>query len=71
MLVLSRRHNETIMIGDNIEITVLDVRGGKVRLGIDAPTDVPVYRKELYDAIKREKTISAQTQSPHDQSELR
>ncbi|MDH3583492.1 MAG: carbon storage regulator CsrA [Phycisphaerae bacterium] len=54
MLVLSRQRDETIMIGDDIEITVVDIRGDKVRLGINAPTTVPVHRKEVYDAIKRE-----------------
>jgi carbon storage regulator len=55
MLVLSRQRDETIMIGDDIEITVVDIRGEKVRLGINAPAHVPVHRKEVYDAIKREK----------------
>ena len=54
MLVLSRQRDETIMIGDDIEITVVDIRGDKVRLGIAAPTSVKVYRKEVYEAIKRE-----------------
>lgn len=54
MLVLSRQRDETIMIGDNIEITVVDIRGEKVRLGINAPPHVPVHRKEVYLAIKRE-----------------
>ncbi|MBI1373028.1 MAG: carbon storage regulator CsrA [Phycisphaera sp.] len=54
MLVLSRQRDETIMIGDDIEITVVDIRGDKVRLGINAPNTVPVHRKEVYDAIKRE-----------------
>jgi len=54
MLVLSRQRDETIMIGDDVEITVVDIRGDKVRLGITAPTHVPVHRKEVYDAIKRE-----------------
>lgn len=54
MLVLSRQRDETIMIGDDIEITVVDIRGDKVRLGITAPTHVPVHRKEVYEAIKRE-----------------
>ena len=53
MLVLSRKINETIVINDNIIITVVDIRGDKVRLGIDAPKDVPVHRQEIYDAIKR------------------
>ena len=53
MLVLSRQRDQTIMIGDDIEITVVDIRGDKVRLGINAPPEVPVHRKEVYDAIKR------------------
>ena len=55
MLVLSRQRDETIMIGDDVEITVVDIRGEKVRLGINAPPHVPVHRKEVYEAIKREK----------------
>ena len=54
MLVLSRQRDETIMIGDDIELTVVDIRGDKVRLGIKAPVCVAVHRKEVYDAIKRE-----------------
>lgn len=59
MLVLSRQKDETIMIGDDIEITVVDIRGDKVRLGINAPTVVPVHRKEVYDAIRRENVAAA------------
>jgi len=54
MLVLSRQRDETIMIGDEVEITIVDIRGDKVRLGIDAPRDVTVHREEVYEAIKRE-----------------
>ena len=54
MLVLSRHRDERLLIGDNIVVTVVDIRGDKVRLGIDAPADVPVHRSEVYDAIKRE-----------------
>jgi carbon storage regulator len=54
MLVLSRQRDESIMIGDNIVITIVDIRGDKVRLGIDAPTEIPVHRQEVYEAIKRE-----------------
>jgi carbon storage regulator len=54
MLVLSRQRDQTIMIGDDIEITVVDIRGDKVRLGINAPPEIPVHRKEVYEAIKRE-----------------
>ena len=55
MFVLSRQRDESIMIGDNIEITVVDVRGEKVRWGITAPKEIPVHRREIYDAIQREK----------------
>ncbi len=54
MLVLSRHKDQTIMIGDNIEITVVDIRGDKVRVGITAPSNIPVHRKEVYEAIKKE-----------------
>lgn len=59
MLVLSRHRDETIMIGDDVEITVVDIRGDKVRLGINAPSRIPVHRKEVYDAIKRENAAAA------------
>ncbi len=55
MLVLSRQKDESIMIGDNVEITIVDVRGDKVRLGITAPKDVAVHRREVFDAIQAEK----------------
>ena len=54
MLVLSRQRDETIMIGDDIEVTVVDIRGDKVRLGINSPQDMPVHRQEVWDAIQRE-----------------
>lgn len=53
MLVLSRQRNETIVIGDNIRITIVDIRGDKCRLGIEAPPEVPVHRLEVYEAIQR------------------
>ncbi len=59
MLVLSRHRDESIMIGDDIVITVVDIRGDKVRLGIDAPQEIPVHRQEVYDAIKRENEKSS------------
>ena len=67
MLVLSRQRDETIVIGDNIEITVVDIRGEKVRLGINAPAHVPVHRKEVYEAIKREniEAAKAKGEQPH------
>ena len=55
MLVLSRQRDESIMIGDDVEITIVDVRGDKVRLGINAPRSVSVHRKEIYLAIQKEK----------------
>ena len=58
MLVLSRQRDETIIIGDEVEITIVDIRGDKVRLGINAPRQVQVHRKEVYSAIKRENTDS-------------
>lgn len=54
MLVLSRQRDEKIMIGDDIVISIVDIRGDKVRLGIEAPKSVGVHRQEVYDAIKRE-----------------
>lgn len=62
MLVLSRQRDETIMIGDDIEITVVDIRGDKVRLGINAPKLVQVHRKEVYEAIKRENAEASRVQ---------
>ena len=60
MLVLSRERDQTILIGDDIEVTVVDIRGDKVRLGITAPKEVSVHRKEVYDAIRRENRAAAQ-----------
>lgn len=54
MLVLSRQKDQSIMIGDDVEIIIVDVRGDKVRLGISAPKSIPVHRKEIFEAIKRE-----------------
>ena len=64
MLVLSRQRDETIMIGDDVEITIVDIRGDKVRLGISAPAHVAVHRKEVYDAIRREKQNQAKDGKP-------
>jgi carbon storage regulator len=64
MLVLSRQRDETIMIGDEIEITVVDIRGDKVRLGITAPTRIAVHRKEVYDAIRQENQRAAALAGP-------
>lgn len=59
MLVLSRKLIESIMIGDSIEIKVLDIRGNTVRFGINAPEGVPVHRQEVYEAIKAEQENQA------------
>ena len=53
MLVLSRKKDESIVINDNIVVTVIAIRGDKVRLGFDAPKDIPIHRQEVYDAIRR------------------
>ena len=58
MLVLSRMRDESIIIGDNIVITIVDIRGDKVRLGISAPSEVPVHRQEIHEAICKEKGIA-------------
>lgn len=54
MLVLSRQRDESIIIGDDIKITIVDIRGDKVRLGIEAPKEISVHRQEVYEAIRRE-----------------
>lgn len=63
MLVLSRHRDESIMIGDDVVVTIVDIRGDKVRLGIEAPQSIPVHRQEVYEAIQRENRQSAQTGS--------
>ena len=64
MLVLSRQRDESIMIGDNIVVTIVDIRGDKVRLGINAPTEIPVHRQEVYEAIQRENLPAPAGSSP-------
>lgn len=56
MLVLTRRVNETLMIGDEVTLTVLGVKGNQVRIGVNAPKEVAVHREEIYDRIKAERT---------------
>jgi carbon storage regulator len=58
MLILTRRVGETLMIGDEVTVTVLGVKGNQVRIGVNAPRDVSVHREEIYDRIKRENESS-------------
>ena len=61
MLILSRRVDERIMIGDQVEISVVDIKGDQVKLGISAPTSIKVYRREVYEAIQRENLAAARS----------
>jgi carbon storage regulator len=61
MLVLSRKKNESIVINNDITIVVVEIRGDKVRLGVEAPKEVPVHRREVYDAIKRNAAVQSNT----------
>jgi carbon storage regulator len=63
MLVLTRKSNQSIMIGDDVEITVLSIMGEKVRIGIQAPRSIPVFRKEVYIEIQNERVVTAQQTS--------
>jgi len=60
MLVLSRQRDESIIINDNVVVTIVDIRGDKVRLGIEAPQEIPVHRREVYEAIQRENLRATQ-----------
>lgn len=70
MLVLSRQRDESIIIGDNIVVTIVDIRGDKVRLGIQAPTEIPVHRREVFEAIQRENMQASRVQ-PNELGELK
>ena len=63
MLILSRKINEKIMIGDDISVSIIDIRGDQVRIGVDAPKSVKVFRQEVFDAIKAENKAAAQSAS--------
>lgn len=66
MLILTRRVGETLMIGDEVTVTVLGVKGNQVRIGVNAPKDVSVHREEIYDRIQREKNGDAPMDSAED-----
>ena len=61
MLILTRRINESLNIGDDVQVTVLGIKGNQVRIGIEAPRDVPVHREEIYHRIKREERMGKPT----------
>ncbi len=75
MLILTRKRNERIMIGDSIEVVIVDIRGEQVQLGINAPREVPVHRREVYEAIVKEnghvmpKTPRSERMKSHNHSE--
>lgn len=64
MLALARKVNESIILNDNIEVTVLEVKGDQVKIGINAPKDVPIYRKELFVQIQEANAAAANTVNP-------
>jgi len=64
MLILARRTNESIVIGDDIEVSVVDIKGDQVKLGIKAPRQVKVYRREVFEAIQEENRKAAETATP-------
>lgn len=66
MLVLSRKKNESIVINDDITIVVVEIRGDKVRLGVEAPKEVPVHRREVFDAIRRNEAAGNKAASASD-----
>ena len=68
MIVLSRKKNESIIIGDDITVTIVEIRGDKVRLGIEHPRDIPVHRQEVWEAIRRATTSDPLIDAPPPQT---
>jgi carbon storage regulator len=71
MLVLSRKKNESIVINDDITIVVVEIRGDKVRLGVEAPKEVPVHRREVFDAIRRNEAAAGKDSDKADTAQSR
>lgn len=70
MLALARKVNESIVVNDNIEITILEVKGDQIKIGIEAPKSVPIYRKEIYTQIQEANAEAANTASPEALSKI-
>lgn len=70
MLALARKVNESIIINDNIEVTILEVKGDQIKIGIDAPKSVPIYRKEIYTQIQNSNKEAAKAVNPQNLSKL-